>query len=402
VTEHKVECLNCHLAIQHKVVKAEEYARADCQSCHPNFHEAQEMLFTGRGGRGVPSLPSPMYEGGLGCRGCHLFHSTNGSTNGHERGETLVTRPESCEVCHGKGYGELLKRWEVASEEKVREIARIYRRVERDTVHLPEAKRIEVREKLADARYNIDLVMRGKGVHNVQYADRLLAVTYTYLAQAAATTSPGMKLPAFAPSTANIPSECSACHYGQEEVDTKAFGWRFSHRRHIVENQLKCTKCHSNLRRHGELIMTKNDCMQCHHHDQKKACQSCHELQAKVYAGTIDLLGKEEPSAMFQAEVECQSCHIDQDRIVRPKPAACLSCHELGYEEMMTEWQKGVQEAIGKAEARAREIGDRPEAERLRKGIDLVRRDGSLGVHNVEMIHNLLDKGTKEMTTKGR
>jgi hypothetical protein len=293
----------------------------------------------------------------------------------------------------------LLRRWEIASEEKVREIDRIYRLVERDTLRLSEAKRAEVRGRLTDARYNIDLVMRGKSVHNVQYADRLLVRAYAQLTQAAALASPGMKLPEFASSTTNIPSECSACHYGQEEVDVKVFGWRFSHQRHIVGNHLKCTRCHSNMRQHGELIMTKKNCMGCHHQDQEKPCQSCHELQAQVYAGTVSLLEKKQPSVMFEAEVECQSCHIDRDRIVRPKPAVCLSCHERGYEEMIVEWQKETKEAMERAEEVVRKVGDRPESERLRKTIDIVQRDGSLGVHNIEMIDDLLEKGTKSLKT---
>lgn len=389
VTEHKVECLSCHLAIQHKVVKAEDYARADCQSCHPDFHQSQEMLFTGRGGHGVPPLASPMYEAGLGCRGCHLFHSANG----HKRGETFVATPASCEVCHGKGYGDLLKRWEAASEEKIVEIDRIYRSVSQDTVSLSQSTRKRVREALSDAKGNIDLVTRGKSVHNVQFADRLLAEAYSQLGQVATVTRPGTRLPSFSPSTANIPLECSACHYGQEEVDVKAFGWVFPHKKHIVDNQLKCVKCHSNMRRHGELIVAKSDCMGCHHRDPKKPCGNCHRLQAQVYSGTVDLLAAPEPSEMYQAEVDCVSCHVEGDRIVRPNASACANCHDKGYTRTLADWQRSTRDALDTAEELVRRARGSSGSERLRKAAELIRRDGSLGVHNHGLVETLLTKG---------
>ncbi len=52
ITAHKIECNQCHLEIQHKIIKDIE-VMADCRTCHLNFHEPQKILYGGQGGKGV-------------------------------------------------------------------------------------------------------------------------------------------------------------------------------------------------------------------------------------------------------------------------------------------------------------------------------------------------------------
>ena len=52
ITKNKIECTQCHLAIQHKISRDIE-AIADCRTCHTGSHQAQKILFSGTGGRGV-------------------------------------------------------------------------------------------------------------------------------------------------------------------------------------------------------------------------------------------------------------------------------------------------------------------------------------------------------------
>jgi len=66
IASNKIECNQCHLEIQHKIVKEIE-AIADCQTCHMDYHKAQKILFTGEGGKGISHpVPNIMLDEGLG------------------------------------------------------------------------------------------------------------------------------------------------------------------------------------------------------------------------------------------------------------------------------------------------------------------------------------------------
>ncbi|MEK7330764.1 MAG: cytochrome c3 family protein, partial [Candidatus Eisenbacteria bacterium] len=91
VTEHKVDCMNCHLQIEHGrapppavahaggdaagatggEVVAEAAGATACASCHGSGHTPQQDLYAGIGGRGLPRTPGPMYLAGVTCEGCH-------------------------------------------------------------------------------------------------------------------------------------------------------------------------------------------------------------------------------------------------------------------------------------------------------------------------------------------
>ncbi len=66
-------------------------------------------IFIGKGGKGLPSHPSPMFEAGLNCQACHTSHQF--SSGFKEKGTTLMANGVSCEKCHGKGYQKVLENW---------------------------------------------------------------------------------------------------------------------------------------------------------------------------------------------------------------------------------------------------------------------------------------------------
>jgi nitrate/TMAO reductase-like tetraheme cytochrome c subunit len=83
VTEHKVDCLNCHLEIQHKVPKELEIVATECQTCHVGGgHSPQRDLYVGIGGKGG----SPPAGSDVSCRGAvrKLSHR-------------LARRPQACQ-----------------------------------------------------------------------------------------------------------------------------------------------------------------------------------------------------------------------------------------------------------------------------------------------------------------
>ena len=72
VTDHAVNCLACHLEIQHslepnKIVRA----ASQCAACHPNHHHEQIAMLEGTGEDLVPSRANEMLSVRLECKTCH-------------------------------------------------------------------------------------------------------------------------------------------------------------------------------------------------------------------------------------------------------------------------------------------------------------------------------------------
>ena len=72
VTDHKVECENCHIPIQHKSIARTEDIFPECQECHETPHRAPFDLFSGTGGQNVVNHPNPMYTAALNCKASHI------------------------------------------------------------------------------------------------------------------------------------------------------------------------------------------------------------------------------------------------------------------------------------------------------------------------------------------
>ncbi|HEC32596.1 MAG TPA: hypothetical protein ENI41_08900, partial [Deltaproteobacteria bacterium] len=181
ITDHKIECNQCHLEIQHKIIKDIE-SISDCSSCHFNLHEAQKILFSGQGGYGVSQpKPNPMFEKGLSCKGCHIFHEEKGGQI--LKSDTLFSKPEACESCHGQGFARLLKEWELSARTKLAQMKLLYQKTFNQVKKSRSSKKTRGLKLLEEAAYNIDLVDRGKSVHNIQFANLLLRSAYDLLQQ---------------------------------------------------------------------------------------------------------------------------------------------------------------------------------------------------------------------------
>ena len=403
ITKHKIECQQCHLAIQHKSVSRSAAVKPDCNACHPDYHKVQEELFLGTGGYGVENNPSPMFEGGLNCQACHIFHKDLGGFQ--PAGETFVARGESCEPCHGKGYGKLLEAWRISTDERLKSIDVSARIVERELVRADttRGRGKAGRELYNKALYNYHMVEFGKGVHNITYTDRLLQAAHSMLGQALEAAGSPARLTAYKWSSQLAPSECANCHEQNVEKDTvQVFGLEFNHRRHLEKAGIdNCKTCHSNMRRHGEMVLERNDCLNCHHKAERTAqenCAPCHESQNAVYTGTA--FGAGTPDPMQEAEVTCQQCHLNEDQaVVRPEGKACLTCHDEGYDKMLAEWQsenaeklQNIEKLLDRADSAGVSTANRGRVASLRAMADLLEQDGSRGAHNSALYQEYLDR----------
>jgi hypothetical protein len=397
VTDHKVECENCHSTIQHKSISRTKDIFPECQSCHETPHMAQFDLFSGTGGKNVKNHPSPMFIGGLNCLACHIYHETEFGISGK-----TFANGESCENCHGKGYSRLYNQWEETMKEKLNLVERGLITVSNvlDNTKEPMTESNNATILLKEARYNFQIVSTGNVVHNVAYSDELLLQSYNNLNNILQLINSDTVLPSMELYNSVIPSDCENCHYGQEGIEVEAYGITFSHNIHIEKNRLPCSNCHSNLNQHGETVMTRNQCLDCHHSQEETECAKCHQIQSHIYDGTIEISESIIPDIMFEADVECEDCHKNDYQIISSAQARnCNNCHEEEYDGLIGEWQERTKTRISAIKISLSNLDyndideeSRQKIEHVLFGIEKIETDKSLGVHNIELITGLLNQ----------
>ncbi len=354
------------------------------------------MLFTGQVGS-HPGTPSPMFEAGLDCAGCHSFHESIGPDNGGSE----VALPRSCETCHGTGYNRLLSMWREGARSKLAEFTRALGSVEGMVRSARASARVEADEPLTEARRIEHVVRVGKPVHNVTYYDQLLRTGYEHLAEAAGAVGGSFVLPEIAQAS-EVPGACANCHTGVERRTVEYRGLQYSHQIHVEEQGLECSTCHSNVSRHGQVILTPTNCNSWHHAEQRLAattCESCHQEAASIFRGTFE--GQDSPDIMADAEIECADCHVSGGAVLRPEASVCADCHDEDYVEMGAEWRDEV-------EALLLEVGDlldglppaqrsSPDAERIRRVHSGLARSGARGLHNYELASGMLSEARRTL-----
>ena len=403
ITSHKIECNQCHLEIQHKIVKDIETI-ADCRTCHTGFHEAQKILYTGQGGKGVAHPePNVMLEKGMSCKGCHMFHEEAGGKL--VKSDTLVSREKACESCHGSGFGRLLKNWQVSTERKLRQIKSVYANAAGEVAASRSADRAKARDLLQEAALNIDVVDRGKAVHNISSSQDLLLAAVQRIEEALQTAGSSYRPEKLLIETAVAPGQCSQCHAGIEEINTEIYGLSFPHKSHVVGKKMECGLCHSNSRRHGEFIGSKKSCAACHHQDAKKECGSCHSIQKTLYGGGTIESWTVPKDLMAEGGADCDGCHERKDgRISRSDATTCANCHEESYKKTFEEWQAaykelraGLEAALSEKKALSLSQEGKARLTEIEKAMRELDQDGSSGVHNFQFIQDILTKLTKEI-----
>jgi nitrate/TMAO reductase-like tetraheme cytochrome c subunit len=204
--------------------------------------------------------------------------------------------------------------------------------------------------------------------------------------------------------------ECFSCHdFGLERLGSVGE----THKIHSSGKKVECFSCHGVIE-HGPSAQS----MRLDQID----CQSCHTGQHAIQQGTYK--SKRLPAAhpsttqpavtpMFMAHVACNACHVSPKpikgkaengaRVAVATAEACGSCHKAGLgEQMIPLWQKNTHALYDSVVAdvpstqpsdeRSRELV--AEARRL---IDVVRLDGSWGVHNPRYTQDLLGQARAKL-----
>lgn len=196
VTDHKVDCLSCHLAIEHSLDEQRiAHAAADCASCHPNHHQEQVNMLEGTGARTIPAHPSSMTVARIACLSCHRTREISATGTVVWKAST-----ESCLDCHEPEVASRLESYSNALSASHTDIEATIGRI-RDALgaaELPTDRATEMSLKLDDLQIDLSFLHVGNGAHNIHYADtltRALVEQLTFLCDELQIEKPEITLP---------------------------------------------------------------------------------------------------------------------------------------------------------------------------------------------------------------
>jgi nitrate/TMAO reductase-like tetraheme cytochrome c subunit len=355
VTDHKVECEECHIPIRHGRDARQDAAKElRCKECHGGGINAMQKVWDGTL-PGVETTPSVMASVGMVCNSCHIepIHRPDG---------TFAT--PDCERCHEQGYDRLWTFWKEPIEKSLK-------KMERALTKMPAATQDTLREA-------ISIYRAGNPVHN---PDLLMALGQRILGEP--TNVQG--------------AECMTCHPSPSELAPSWNKRQISHSKHL-DHGLTCRKCHDpDGEPHGRLVLTQSQCSSCHHGEfgsKVGDCQYCHTTQFNTFAGNVPGFDEELPNIMFEAELACTDCHgHENNHVSRDVGPMCVECHDDDYGEMLVQWQQFGDSLLTASESRMRELRYGTdlynEYDRLTKAL---RNDRSRTAHNPELFQAWMEK----------
>jgi len=430
VTDHKVECFECHDEIHHGLLPLPKPEAADtegCGVCHASTHEAASLVYAGTGAVGVPDRPSRMYSTRVVCEACHSGRSgyrvraagiapaqDDGSrwahaapaSAGHGDGLHAATIAAAgnvdCIHCHGTDYVRVLPQWQAVVGEQ---IERLRPELAALQEALGESTDSPAWTPFDEARRDFALIsMDGsRGAHNVAYTLDVLRAAAERIDRSRGLLGLEDGTSALAGMPFVSADGCTSCHPGAGRPAEIWDGERaFPHAAHLGRG-MECSRCHSTAE-HGMPAFPRDECASCHHQEgafdlDPDDCAGCHTTQESVLVGTPD--GFDALPGTMES-LDCSECHGEApDVVAQPSPALCVLCHEPGYDAMLGEWQEtigGLAETLELALPSARRSGaDAQTLERARRALDLVRKDGSRGAHNFELCRKLLSDSLAEL-----
>ena len=414
VTLHNVDCSRCHEQIIHAVRTTLAPLEYGCDVCHEGKHKAQKQMFMGTGGKDFPAVPSHMFETQLDCTACHTEPLVS-AEEANLSGQTFAASQKACVKCHGEKYAGLVSTWKNAFARMLGELEPKLSAVTAATRKAAGSGRGSAADSLvSDARYNVEFVKIGRGVHNVFYAAGLLNAANRNLD--AAMKTEGQK-PLLLGKHSYVGGDYCAvlCHKNvgvEVPVTVQAFGRPMPHRRHFYDFGVSCTECHS-AENHKQLDLKPEGCNACHHAPSQTECDACHRTQSELFSGKLFASFEGEPlPSVMASSVGCEGCHASllSHRTGETVADACENCHDKSYRQTLNEWQTDLASLSDRAQRKLvsfrqylRQPGNeqrltQPELARLATvGEIIATLTPRTAVHNPLLSQSLLEKAIQEL-----
>jgi hypothetical protein len=365
VTANSIRCFRCHEKVRHGTVELVKTFEVQCDGCHKRLHTYQKEMYMGAGAKGVPDTPSRMFSAQVACNGCHTRSVEVKESGVSFPGESkLAAERQSCVACHGKRYDLMLDDWIRESRNLVAEMERIVSagKAAVGTGKSADRKVAQARALVADAQENLNFMRAGRGAHNIEYALRILRVGHEQVTAAFKMAGAG-EAPAKPAILASPSAYCATlCHarvMPSDKVFFKEMELSFPHALHVKDVGIECAKCHS-PDKHKMRIVTKSECMKCHHESKDIDCAHCHRANQALYEGKVKAYGvTPAPDVMAAAKTKCIECHDLKKgtQTVLTVKAKCEGCHDAKYGKMLLDWKQEITKqenaiAVGLEEAK--------------------------------------------------
>jgi Nitrate/TMAO reductases, membrane-bound tetraheme cytochrome c subunit len=172
VTKHKVACNRCHEEIIHAIKTTVKPLDFSCSICHVSTHEVTKNLFMGKGGKGVAEMPSHMFKLHVDCIACHVTEEYSPEI-AEFKGQTFRPSEKGCLKCHGDDVKGMLDEWKKNIADDLKKTKGLLDRA--DAKLKGQSSDTGLTTLLSEAKYNYNFVTYAKAVHNIEYAQALLA-----------------------------------------------------------------------------------------------------------------------------------------------------------------------------------------------------------------------------------
>lgn len=327
VTEHKVECFDCHLEIEHRMPKENENKMPDCQICHIDTHKAQFDMYYGVGGKRTSPYTSEMARRQVDCRACHIVNP--GDPDAMLKGTTLVTKSVACMACHGPEYKDIMDNWKRAMGVMISQTEQIKAQAEaaRPSWELDKKDRKLADQLFNDAKYNLKFVKLAKGEHNIHYARELIYTSRDIFTELINPVPERLQRLVEAKKKEAPPTpdrRCTnLCHVIEPDTEITFGNKKFPHVKHGPSRDIPCTRCHSD-KTHGKTLIQTTDCNKCHHIERGATdCLGCHQDTIPSSIGRFP-----HRRHFTTAKLSCSNCHhkSSETGAISTK-ADCATCH---------------------------------------------------------------------------
>ena len=374
VTDHSVNCFECHDVIEHGLPSREEHQSGACSDCHEGSHGAMSGLYRGSGGKGVEDRPGIMYMARVTCNGCHKPPFPGAPAPGG--GATYAADPLACIDCHGTGFRGMTERWQHETQRHLKKVGDALEELHEMLAEEWEDGDVAAARRsyeLAAHNYGLVLLDKSGGVHNLPYARDLLRQSVVDIGKATLHLDPEETAPRIpiGPRTPSDQGCTTLCHAGIEtQTVDRAFDLPFKHARHFGQD---CSKCHTQDP-HGQTLVRREDCVACHHtQEEPDTCATCHTDVARVRSQQV--------AGASMLDLDCLACHesVAEAHSQNAVRQACHECHEEdGPDYGTAKFDAWRADAMAPLDALEKRLADAPAevAARIREELAALRRAG--------------------------